>query len=118
MISIRSDVLVAVNRPPGCGSISAIWLSGLAGSGLGLLGLTEATSNAALGETAAVGAAWACANAVVAVSIGASSVTRAKVHIERMLVMSTFCDVCLTLETSFWCGRTARTNPSRGDYGA
>jgi hypothetical protein len=59
MISIRSGVFVAVNRPPGCGIISAIMLIGLVGSGFGLLGLTEATSNAALGDTAAGGAAGA-----------------------------------------------------------
>src|SRR5687768_951864 len=76
MISIRSGVFVAVNRPPGCGSISAIWLSGLVGSGLGLLGLTEATSKAAAGV-----AAGACADAAVA----ASRVASAHTHVERIM---------------------------------
>src|SRR5688572_31073896 len=80
MISIRSGVLVAVNRPPGCGSISAIWLSGLAGSGFGLLGLTEATSKAAAGA-----AAGSCADAAVA----ASRMARAKPHVEGIIFMST-----------------------------
>src|SRR5688572_22794125 len=82
MISIRSGVLVAVNRPPGCGSISAIWLSGFAGSGFGLLGLTAATSKAAPGV-----AAGSCADADVA----ASRMARAKPHVgrERIIFMST-----------------------------
>ncbi len=53
MISICSGVFVAVNRPPGCGSISAIMLSGLLGSGFGLLGLTDATSKAGAGGVCA-----------------------------------------------------------------
>src|SRR5688572_20504819 len=80
MISIRSGVLVAVNRPPGCGIISAIWLSGFAGSGFGLLGLTEATSKAAPGV-----AAGSCADAAVA----ASRMARAKPHVERIIFIST-----------------------------
>src|SRR5687768_1222 len=76
MISIRSGVFVAVNRPPGCGSISAIPPTGLFGSGLGLLGLTEATSKAAGGVAAGV-----CANAGVA----ASRVASANAHVERIM---------------------------------
>src|SRR5688572_30035098 len=85
MISIRSGVLLAVNRPPGCGSISAIWLSGFAGSGFGLLGFTEATSKDTAVDGAA-GAAGVCALAVVAVSRD----TRATAHQQRMLFTSTF----------------------------
>src|SRR5688572_4058690 len=81
MISMRSGVLVAVNRPPGCGSISAIWLSGLAGSGLGLLGLTAATSKAASGA-----GAGSCADAAVAVS----RMVRAKAHVERTFISTFF----------------------------
>src|SRR5688500_14155298 len=97
MISIRSGVLVAVNRPPGCGNISAIWLSGLAGSGFGLLGLTEATSNAAVGDTAVGGAAEACADAVVA----RSRMARAKPHVERIIVISTFFTVVSSASGAF-----------------
>src|SRR5688500_10139642 len=91
MISIRSGVFVAVNRPPGCGSINAIWVSGLLGSGFGSLGLTEATSNVVIADAGAGAAeedcaAGACADAVVAVS----RAMRAKVHVERMFVISTF----------------------------
>src|SRR5687768_8249595 len=81
MISIRSGVLVAVNRPPGCGSISAIWLSGFAGSGFGLLGLTDATSKED-------GAAGACA-AIVAPGLSNRIVATLKAIIRFIISSST-----------------------------
>src|SRR5688572_177943 len=88
MISIRSGVLVAVNLPPGSTSGSATPPTGLLGSGL--LGLTEATSNVASGDTAAEGAAGgdtaSCADAAAA----ASRMARATTQVERIIVISTF----------------------------
>jgi hypothetical protein len=58
-------------------------LSGLLGSGVGLLGRTEATSKVAADVALADGGSGAWADAVVAVN----RVTRAKIHLERMLVV-------------------------------
>ena len=61
-------------------------LSGLLGSGFGLLGLTEATSNAAVGDMAAGGAAGSCAD----VAVAASRIANVNPHVKRILFMSIF----------------------------
>src|SRR5687768_2375706 len=88
MISIRTDVFLAVNLPPGNASGSATPLRGLFGSGL--LGLIEATSNVASGDAAGGGAVGGDTASCADAAVDASRVARAKPHIERNIFISTF----------------------------
>src|SRR5262245_41878238 len=84
-MSAHSGMLVAVNRPPGCGAAIGMMLNGFDRSPGGL-GLMDATSNVVADVAAGDGAPGVCAHAVVA----ATRVTRTKMDIERMLCISTF----------------------------
>src|SRR5262245_23425833 len=83
-MSAHSGMFVAVNRPPGCGAAIGMTLNGFERSPGGL-GLMDATSKVVAEVGAGAGVEGTCAAAVAM-----RRVTKARVHAERMLVISTF----------------------------